>query len=275
MKRRLRENIEIGDRVFIPFDEYYVTVVDIDLDKGTALVDGPMGKESRNLKDLEKSPMDESYLKEGRKKVIRLSETDLTRIVKRVIKETKNTSSDETPKESGNELFSKEFDDEYVRGFCKLADILYNNSTKLDIGREIKNFNKRKIQNLIEKGIIDDNMSEDEFNRFIKNLPDRIYQKCRNIRKDNMGRGIVEDLTPKIFQKLFNLLKSDKNKSDELTEEKDRKESTWEKIKRKLKGVSDKQLIYNMENDLPWDWNGTKEGFYEKSESGKYSKGSN
>ena len=209
------------------------------------------------------------------KKVIRLTESDLTRLVRRVIKETKNTPSDETPKESGDELFSKEFDDEYVRGFCRLADILYNNSTKLDIGREIKNFNKRKIQNLIEKGIIDANMSEDEINRFIKNLPDRIYQKCRNIPKDNMGRGIVEDLTPKIFQKLFNLLKSDKNKSDELTEEKDRKESTWEKIKRKLKGVSNKQLIYNMENDLPWDWNGTKEGFYEKSESGKYSKGSN
>jgi Glu-tRNA(Gln) amidotransferase subunit E-like FAD-binding protein len=54
-----------------------------------------------------------------------------------------------------------------------------------------------------------------------------------------------------------------------------RKESTWEKIKRKLKGISDDQLIYNMENDLPWDWKGSKEGFYEKNEPRKNSKGSN
>ena len=31
---------------------------------------------------------------------------------------------------------------------------------------------------------------------------------------------------------------------------------------RKLKGVSSEQLKYNMENDLPWDWTGSKEGFY-------------
>lgn len=54
-----------------------------------------------------------------------------------------------------------------------------------------------------------------------------------------------------------------------------RKESTWEKIKRKLKGISDDQLIYNMENDLPWDWKGSKEGFYEKNEPRKIYKGSN
>jgi hypothetical protein len=54
-----------------------------------------------------------------------------------------------------------------------------------------------------------------------------------------------------------------------------RKESTWEKIKRKLKGISDEQLIYNMENDLPWDWKGSKEGYYEKNEPRKYPRGSN
>ena len=56
--------------------------------------------------------------------------------------------------------------------------------------------------------------------------------------------------------------------------EEDRKESTWEKIKRKLKGVSDDQLIYNMENNLPWDWKGSKEGYYEKHEPRKNNRGS-
>jgi len=57
--------------------------------------------------------------------------------------------------------------------------------------------------------------------------------------------------------------------------EEDRKESMIEKIKRKLKGVSDDQLVYNMENDLPWDWKGTKEGYYEKMEPRKNNRGSN
>ena len=44
---------------------------------------------------------------------------------------------------------------------------------------------------------------------------------------------------------------------------------------RKLKGVSDKQLDYNIKNNLPWDWNGSKEGFYEKMEGRKSNTGSN
>jgi hypothetical protein len=30
-----------------------------------------------------------------------------------------------------------------------------------------------------------------------------------------------------------------------------------------------------MENDLPWDWKGTKEGYYEKMEPRKNNRGSN
>ena len=48
-----------------------------------------------------------------------------------------------------------------------------------------------------------------------------------------------------------------------------------EKMKRKLKGISDDKLIYNMENELPWDWKGSKEAYYEKHEDRKYSSGSN
>ena len=42
--------------------------------------------------------------------------------------------------------------------------------------------------------------------------------------------------------------------------------SLIKKVVAKLKGVSDDQIKYNMKNDLPWDWNGSKEGFYEKME---------
>jgi len=43
----------------------------------------------------------------------------------------------------------------------------------------------------------------------------------------------------------------------------------------KLKGVSDSQLEYNIEHGLPWDWKGSKEGFYEKIEPRRNYTGSN
>lgn len=52
-------------------------------------------------------------------------------------------------------------------------------------------------------------------------------------------------------------------------------ESMVQKLMRKLKGVSDKQLKYNIENDLPWDWRGSKEGYYEKMENKRHHSGSN
>jgi hypothetical protein len=58
-------------------------------------------------------------------------------------------------------------------------------------------------------------------------------------------------------------------------EEEKRKEGISQKLLRKLKGVSDEQLDYNLKNDLPWDWKGSKEGFYEKMEKRKNYSGSN
>lgn len=55
----------------------------------------------------------------------------------------------------------------------------------------------------------------------------------------------------------------------------DDKESLIFKVLRRLKGVSKDQLEYNMKNDLPWDWRGSKEGFYEKMEPRKNYTGSN
>lgn len=60
-------------------------------------------------------------------------------------------------------------------------------------------------------------------------------------------------------------------------EEKEEKNdiSFVKKIMSKLKGVSERQIEYNMKHDLPWDWKGTKEGFYEKMENKRDYSGSN
>ena len=62
---------------------------------------------------------------------------------------------------------------------------------------------------------------------------------------------------------LTRLVKKIVNESDT---KKDKEVSWLWKVKKKLKGVSDEQLDYNMRNNLPWDWTGTKESFYEKME---------
>lgn len=49
----------------------------------------------------------------------------------------------------------------------------------------------------------------------------------------------------------------------------------FKKIISKLKGVSERQIEYNMRHDLPWDWKGTKEGFYNKMENKRDYSGSN
>jgi len=46
-------------------------------------------------------------------------------------------------------------------------------------------------------------------------------------------------------------------------------------ITKLLKGVSDEKLKYNIENNLPLGWKGSKEGFYEKMEPRKNYTGSN
>ena len=92
---------------------------------------------------------------------------------------------------------------------------------------------------------------------------------------ENFG-GIIIFITKEyIMKKIIRLTETDLTNIVKRVIEEDRKETMVEKIKRKLKGISDEKLIYNMENDLPWDWKGSKEGYYEKMEPRKNNGGSN
>jgi len=61
----------------------------------------------------------------------------------------------------------------------------------------------------------------------------------------------------------------------EKDKEDDNEESFYKKLMMKLKGISKENLDYNMKNDLPWDWKGSKEGYYEKMENKRNYSGSN
>jgi len=51
-----------------------------------------------------------------------------------------------------------------------------------------------------------------------------------------------------------------------IIEQEKEKVSLIKKLMIKLKGVSDEQLKYNSKHNLPWDWKGSKEGYYESIE---------
>ena len=77
------------------------------------------------------------------------------------------------------------------------------------------------------------------------------------------------------MKKIVRLTESDLHRVVKRVIEEQQDETLMKKIMRKLKGVSDEQLEYNIKNNLPWDWKGSKEGFYEKMEGKKDYKGSN
>jgi hypothetical protein len=77
------------------------------------------------------------------------------------------------------------------------------------------------------------------------------------------------------MKRITRLTESDLNRITKkiLQEEEKEKMSLVKKLMQKLKGVSNEQIEYNAKHGLPWDWRGSKEGFYEKME-GKVGRGS-
>ena len=170
MKRRLKENIEIGDEVYAPRDEYKGTVVDINGDE--VLVDGPFGEEYHNLSDLEKlggdyeedlpPPFRENFT-ESRKKIIRLTERDLARIVKRVIKENED-EEDENFWDRVKLDFGRPKD--FTAILSDISDIIWSSEDVNDFKMKLKEFTKDNQKDF-------DNLTDDEKNKldgFINNV---------------------------------------------------------------------------------------------------------
>ena len=145
-------------------------------------------------------------------KKIRLTEKDLTRIIKQVLNEQ------------------------------PLKDLEKNSNKRMSLAAYLKELLKAKEVA---------SWSDEKTKTFVLNVIDNHFEyKDRNIKEYVIQRRLKRFI----------------NEDDE---------SLFKKMLRKLKGVSEKQLEYNMKNDLPWDWKGSKEGFYEKMEPRKKSSGSN
>jgi hypothetical protein len=75
--------------------------------------------------------------------------------------------------------------------------------------------------------------------------------------------------------KIIRLTESDLVRLVKKVVNEEQEENLLKKLARKLKGISDEQLNYNVKNNLPWDWDGTKEGYHEHITKKKFPKGSN
>jgi len=139
---------------------------------------------------------------------------------------------------------------------------------------------KERDISLMVKKIINENVGDraGEMYSEINKLIDMEYEDVNIDETIDVLENILQGLKAKSHRGkkgMGSISREDVLKNWGLNEAEDRKESTWERIKRKLKGISDNQLVYNMENDLPWDWKGSKEGYFDKHEPRKHSKGSN
>ena len=90
-------------------------------------------------------------------------------------------------------------------------------------------------------------------------LSDSTFENIQNISKKT---GLSEE------EILNNVLKF-------INEDTFHKLSWMDRLKIKLSGIDEGQVIYNLNNNLPIDWNGTKDGYYEKMEPKNGLNGSN
>lgn len=146
------------------------------------------------------------------------------------------------------------------------------------------------VQNIKNTGILDESSLIKELNK-VKWVKGGKYVKIKDrcSKYNNQpycSQGAIDkpiELSNKTFENIKNvskklniseetLLESVKNYLNNNTYH---KLSYLDRLKVKLAGISDEQVLYNLNNNLPIDWNGTKESFYEKMEPRKNTKNSN
>jgi hypothetical protein len=107
---------------------------------------------------------------------------------------------------------------------------------------------------------------DDEYN-------DVDYEDVANV-LENILRGIKAQ-SHRNKKGMKPISKNDILKNFGLNEQEEESRPFLKRLIAKLKNITDKQITYNLKNDLPWDWNGSKEGYYEKMEPRKRHTGSN
>ena len=95
-----------------------------------------------------------------------------------------------------------------------------------------------------------------------------------NSLRDNLKKIYNSELVSKLIDYIITLTINDLDVGKAYYN-KTEGELTVKKLMIKLKGISKDKLEYNMKNNLPWDWKGSKEGYYEKMENKRNYSGSN
>ena len=248
MRRRLKENIEIGDRVFAPRDEYQGTVVDINGDE--VLVDGPFGEEYHNLSDLEKLggdyeeglpfPFRENFT-ESRKKIIRLTESDLSKIVKRTIREMEETDKEKIKQRIINGKQAKPQHSDKLNHTA--ASVMYTITSHVNM----LGCSEGKSRLLDDLSRMVDNaqreMSEEEFDKlmvYVDDLEQEIIQTC-----SDEEESLYESDLARIVKQVISESKKKPSKSEILKMSKDELKDVYGELEVKGEYHGNKGTFHN------------------------------
>lgn len=216
------------------------------------------------------------------RRIIKLTEADLTKIVKRVLKE--QNQPIELPKELEG-CFKKEFKITDVVKYPKCVLLALKIKAPFPFPKDDE-IDPELVQACAKQLMKHPDEVMKRFTSFATcALGELINGKKLPFDPSNLENILKDKNLPVDLSSLQNILKDKKLPFDptdmvksyfkESKENKDEEVSWLWKVKKKLKGISDEQLDYNMRNDLPWDWKGSKEGFREKMEPRKKHSGSN
>jgi len=242
-----------------------------------------------NIRDSIRQEIEKLYIKEGASNLPLGAEY----MSNAPWRDDENIKSGTEPKEYKLEILSFEDSDDYALFKDKNSGLFYVFYTDIENHDDYAEYADREeyFEGFDEDGdpmvdYGDWDLSDEVIERYVND----------NLNNLNIGKGIedwesgdydlveVDDDIIKDYNIDINSLNENKNMKDstrqivrevisEVFEDLDM--SLWQKMKLKLKGVSEDQLQYNIENGLPWDWKGSKEGFYEKMESRQNYSGSN
>ena len=202
------------------------------------------------------------FIKKRMKKITKPTESDLNRIAKRVVSE-QSLPSGKNFKQLANMLEKAMTGGGTDLDKIKLVfDQIKNKQEYMELK---KAFGMREGQDL-ETWIGRDIWSGNDWDTYVKPFFNKIGVKVSPVNSEI--QNVVNKITS-VFNE-SNLKQTIKRVVNE-----QEKDTMIKKLMRKLKGVSDKQLEYNIEHNLPWDWRGSKEGYYEKMEPRKNNSGSN
>ena len=166
--------------------------------------------------------------------------------------------------QGGNQSYDDEFSD--LNGYKEFGDGTddYEGNWQDDVSVSPGYFNEQELAKMIREGV-----KRLHRKTLVENRLEQINQELNALNNPQVWENARTEAQNQLKKKhiAWQEITTRENLMSEA--------SMMQKMKAKLKGVDAEQRAYNEKNNLPLDWNGTKEGYHEYITNKKHSSGSN